>query len=118
MLRAGAISFGAIVSVWKELRLSTTSLFERLSAHRVLGSVPQDQIAWVATHGVLRHLDSGGVLTSKDGQVDGLHVVLDGRLTIHVDRGAGRRKIMEWRGGDVTGFMPYSRIVAPPGDVV
>jgi signal transduction histidine kinase len=58
------------------------------------------------------------VLTSKDGRVDGLHVVLDGHLTIHVDRGTGRRKIMEWRGGDVTGLMPYSRLIAPPGDVV
>jgi signal transduction histidine kinase len=44
--------------------------------------------------------------------------VLGGYLTIHVDHGAGRRKIMEWRGGDVTGLMPYSRMVAPPGDVV
>jgi signal transduction histidine kinase len=50
--------------------------------------------------------------------VEGLHVVLDGHLTIHVDRGAGRRKIMEWRGGDVTGLMPYSRLVSPPGDVI
>jgi signal transduction histidine kinase len=25
---------------------------------------------------------------------------------------------MEWRGGDVTGMMPYSRLVSPPGDVV
>jgi signal transduction histidine kinase len=39
-------------------------------------------------------------------------------LTIHVDRGTGRRKIMEWRGGDVTGLMPYSRLVSPPGDVI
>src|SRR4029078_9471310 len=29
-----------------------------------------------------------------------------------------RRKVMEWRGGDITGLMPYSRLVAPPGDVV
>jgi signal transduction histidine kinase len=50
--------------------------------------------------------------------VEGLHIVLDGHLTIHVDRGSGRRKVMEWRGGDVTGLMPYSRLVSPPGDVV
>jgi signal transduction histidine kinase len=25
---------------------------------------------------------------------------------------------MEWRGGDVTGLMPYSRLVSPPGDVI
>ena len=98
--------------------MSIPSLSERLSAHRTLGPVPQNEIAWVATHGILRHLDSGDVLTSKDGQVDGLHVVLDGHLSIHVDRGAGRRKIMEWREGDVTGLMPYSRLVAPPGDVI
>src|SRR5262245_3384399 len=50
--------------------------------------------------------------------VAGMHVVLGGHLTIHVDRGAGPRKIMEWRDGDVTGLMPYSRLVAPPGEVV
>jgi len=80
--------------------------------------VPEGEIAWVAAHGVLRHLAAGAVLTSKDSQVDGLHIVLGGHLTIHVDRGAGRRKIMEWHGGDVTGLMPYSRLISPPGDVV
>jgi signal transduction histidine kinase len=94
------------------------ALLERLSAHKTLGSAPKEQIAWVAAHGVLRHLDSGAVLTSKEGQVEGLHVVLDGHLSIHVDRGAGRRKVMEWHGGDVTGLLPYSRLIAPPGDVV
>ena len=98
--------------------MSTPSLLERLTAHRTLSAAPREQIAWVAAHGGLRHLDSGAVLTSMKGQVEGLHVVLSGHLSIHVDRGTGRRKIMEWRGGDVTGLMPYSRLVAPPGDVV
>lgn len=95
-----------------------TALVERLSAHRTLGSAPKAQIEWVAEHGVLRHFASGAVITSKDGQVEGLHVVLAGHLSIHVDRGAGRRKIMEWHGGDVGGLLPYSRMIAPPGDVV
>src|SRR5213083_3258396 len=93
------------------------SLLERLTAHRTLSAAPQEQIAWLAAHAVLRHLDSGAVLTSMKGPVEGLHVVLSGHLSIHVDRGAGRRKVMEWRGGDVTGLLPYSRLVAPPGDV-
>jgi len=100
------------------LSTPSLSLLERLTAHRTLSAAPQEQIAWLGAHGVLRHLDSGAVLTSMKGQVEGLHVVLSGHLSIHVDRGAGRRKIMEWRGGDVTGLMPYSRLVAPPGDVV
>jgi signal transduction histidine kinase len=98
--------------------LSTPSLVELLSAHRTLAPVPQHEIAWVAGHGALRHLDSGVVLTPKQGPVEGLHIVLSGYLSIHVDHGAGRRKVMEWRAGDVTGLMPYSRLVAPPGDVV
>jgi signal transduction histidine kinase len=102
----------------QEIGLSKLSVLERLSAHRILGAVPQEQIAWVAAHSVFRELEPGVVLTSMHGQVEGLHVVLSGYLSIHVDRGAGRRKIMEWRGGDVTGLMPYSRLVAPPGDVI
>jgi signal transduction histidine kinase len=98
--------------------LSTPSLVERLSAHRTLAAVPQHEMMWVARHGVVRHLDSGVILTPKQGPVEGLHIVLSGYLTIHVDHGAGPRKIMEWRAGDVTGLMPYSRLIAPPGDVV
>jgi signal transduction histidine kinase len=92
-------------------------LLDRLTAHRILATISQEQIAWVAQHGRLRHLGTGEVLTAKDAKVEGLHIVLDGHFSIYVDRGAGRRKIMEWRGGDVTGLMPYSRLVSPPGDV-
>jgi signal transduction histidine kinase len=80
--------------------------------------VPAREITWIATHGIFHSLESGAILTPKQGPVAGLHIVLSGHLTIHVDQGSGRRKIMEWRAGDVTGLMPYSRLVAPPGDVI
>jgi signal transduction histidine kinase len=92
-------------------------VLDRLTRHRILAAIPSEQIAWVARHGRLRQLKPGEVLTAKDARVEGLHIVLDGHLSIYVDRGAGRRKVMEWRGGDVTGLMPYSRLVSPPGDV-
>src|SRR6187455_2243081 len=95
----------------------SNELLDRLTRHRILATIPQEQVAWVAKHGTLRRLDTGEVLTSKDIPVEGLHIVLDGHLSIYVDRGSGRRKIMEWRGGDVTGLMPYSRLVSPPGNV-
>ena len=41
--------------------------------------------------------------------------MLSGRIAIFVDRGAGPHKFMEWRAGDVTGLLPYSRLVKPPG---
>jgi signal transduction histidine kinase len=106
------------ITLIREIGVSKTSVLGRLAAHRTLSAVPQEQIAWVAAHGVFRELETGAVLTSMNGKVEGLHVVLSGHLSIHVDRGAGRRKVMEWRGGDITGLMPYSRLVAPPGDVI
>jgi len=49
--------------------------------------------------------------------VRGLYIVLSGHLSIYIDRGAGPHKAMEWRGGDVSGLLPYSRLVGSPGDV-
>jgi signal transduction histidine kinase len=66
----------------------------------------------------LRRLEKGEVLTAKGAPVTNFIVVLSGHLAMFVDRGAGRHKLMEWRAGDVTGMLPYSRLVSPPGDSV
>ncbi|HYV51382.1 MAG TPA: ATP-binding protein [Dongiaceae bacterium] len=95
-----------------------TDLVDRLAKHKTLGSAPREELAWLVSHGTLKHLPAGGVLTAKGAQVEGLHVVLSGHLSISVDRGAGPHKIMEWREGDVTGLLPYSRMTGPPGDSV
>ena len=98
--------------------MKATDLVDRLAEHKTLGAAPREELAWLASHGSLRQLDAGDVLSAKGARVDGLFVVLSGRIAISVDRGAGPHKIMEWRGGDVTGLLPYSRLVSPPGDTV
>ena len=89
---------------------------DRLAGHRTIGPAPREELAWLAAHGSIRNLNPGDVLTVKGQPPAGLFVVLSGRITISVDRGTGRHKIMEWREGDVTGMLPYSRIVGPPAD--
>ena len=98
--------------------MKATDLVDRLGEHKTLGAAPREELAWLASHGSLRHLDAGDVLTAKGARVEGLFVVLSGRIDISVDRGAGPKKIMEWRGGDVTGLLPYSRLVSPPADTI
>jgi len=98
--------------------MKATDLVDRLAEHKTLGAAPREELAWLALHGSLRQLNAGEVLTAKASRVEGLFVVLSGRITISVDRGAGPHMIMEWRGGDVTGLLPYSRLVSPPGDTV
>src|SRR5689334_6450673 len=97
--------------------MTTGSLVDRLSKHQTLLGAPREQLEWLASRGHLLHLKTDEVLSSKSGQVVGLYIVLSGHLSIHIDRGTGPQRVMEWRGGDVTGVLPYSRLVAPPGDV-
>jgi signal transduction histidine kinase len=98
--------------------MTTFDLVDRLVAHRTIGSASRDELAWLASHGSIRQMQTGDVLTSKGSKPDGLFVVLSGRIAIFVDRGTGPHKVMEWREGDVTGFLPYSRITGPPADTV
>src|SRR5262249_8881954 len=45
-------------------------------------------------------------------------IMLAGHLAAHADRGAGSRRLIGWRCGDVCGLLPYSRGGSPPGDTV
>ena len=45
-------------------------------------------------------------------------MLLSGHVSLTVDRGSGPQKMIEWRGGDVSGMLPYSRMVNPPGDAI
>lgn len=98
--------------------MTATDVVDRLAGHRTVGAAPREELAWLATHGSIRRLNEGEVLSAKGQPVAGLFLVLTGHVAIFVDRGAGRHKVLEWRGGDVAGMLPYSRLVSPPGDSV
>jgi signal transduction histidine kinase len=98
--------------------VTETDLIARLSKHKTLGSAPREELEWLAAHGSLRDLDEGDLLTVKGAPVEGLFIVLSGCVAILVDRGAGRHKVMQWCGGDVTGALPYSRLARAPGDSI
>ena len=95
-----------------------SDLIDRLAEHKTLGTAPREELAWLAAHGSLRSLQAGEVLSHKGMQVEGLYVVLSGHISLSVDRGSGPQKMIEWRAGDVSGVLPYSRMVNPPGDAV
>lgn len=98
--------------------MTEIDLLERLAEHKTLGAAPREELTWLAAHGRLRALRVGEFLSTKGVPVEGLHVLLSGHVTHSVDRGSGPVKVMEWRGGDVTGVLPYSRLVTPPGNSI
>jgi len=100
--------------------MAVADVVEQLAAHKTLGSAPRRELEWLVAHGTIRHLEKDEVLTRANVafSVEGLYILLSGRIAIFVDRGSGTNKVMEWLGGDVTGTLPYSRMVSPPGDTV
>ena len=101
---------------------ATDALLDRLAQHRLIGRAPRAELEWLIAHGQLRRYDAGDYIVRGGQKVDetglGLEIVLTGHFAIHVDRGAGPRKVMEWHGGDVTGVLPFSRMTASPGDSI
>jgi signal transduction histidine kinase len=95
---------------------STDDLLNRLTEHRTIGAAPREELDWLIRHGQLEHFATDDVISSPSHPVRGMFIILTGRISIHVLRGGARHKVSEWRAGDVTGLLPYSRLVAPPGD--
>ena len=98
--------------------MTDASLVERLLEHRTLGSAPRAELEWIAAHGSIRTLPAGKVLISKEERIGFIWIVLSGRMAIFVARGGGTHKMMEWRSGDIGGYLPYSRMKNPPGDTI
>lgn len=96
--------------------MAERDLVDRLAEHRTLGGAPRCELEWIASHATLRQLAVGEVLSVKGSQVEALYIILSGRLALFVDRGSGLNRVIEWRSGDVAGLLPYSRLMAPPGD--
>ncbi|MEJ2109781.1 MAG: cyclic nucleotide-binding domain-containing protein [Acidobacteriota bacterium] len=94
--------------------MADAGLIERLE--ELFGTIPRDELVWLADHGRLETFDEGIVVAPKGTRVDFFWIILSGHIAIRVDRGAGPRRIMEWRAGDIWGLLPYSRMKGPPGD--
>ena len=97
-------------------QMTAAELVERLASHRTLGQAPREELEWLAAHGDLRRMAAGEMVGAKGDRIEHLYALLEGRVAIYVDRGTGAHKAMEWRAGDVSGMLPYSRMVASPGD--
>src|SRR5262245_42803841 len=94
------------------------ALIERIEAHRTLAGVPRAEIEWLVAHGRVYTFEPGDLLERLPDLFESLGVMLSGHFAIYVDHGAGPHKVMEWSGGDVSGYLPYSRMSKAPGETV
>jgi signal transduction histidine kinase len=93
-----------------------TALVDRLAALPKLAEIPRAELEWLVAHGTLEVRDAGTVIAPKGKRVEKLWVILSGHVAVQVDRGVGPRRVTDWRAGEVSGMLPYSRMKAPPGN--
>ena len=78
--------------------------------------IPREELEWLVAHGQLEIYEAGKIIAPKGKRIDKLWIILSGCIAAKVDRGAGPRRVIEWRSGEVSGMLPYSRMTGPPGD--
>jgi signal transduction histidine kinase len=96
--------------------MTNAVLVDRLAVLHNLDGIPREELEWLVALGHLEVYEAGTVIAPKGKRVDRLWIILSGHVAVQVDRGAGPRRVTEWRTGDVCGMLPYSRMTGPPGD--
>lgn len=90
-------------------------LVDRLAALPALAQIPRAELAWIVAHGRYEAFEAGTVMAPQGQRIETMWILLSGRIVVQVDRGAGPRRVIEWRAGEVSGMLPYSRMTGPPG---
>jgi signal transduction histidine kinase len=91
-------------------------LVGRLAALPAFASLPTEELRWLVDHGRLQVREAGAVVAPKGRRIQELWIILSGHVAVRVDRGVGPKRVIDWRAGDVSGMLPYSRMTGPPGD--
>jgi signal transduction histidine kinase len=94
----------------------TTILIDRLASLPNLAGIPRKELKWLVEHGRYGVYEAGTVIAPKGKRVHNLWIILSGSIAVRVDRGVGPRLVTEWHSGEVSGMLPYSRMIGPPGD--
>ena len=89
-----------------------------LSSLPLFAQVPPAELEWLVARGEVRRFDAGAVAMEIGSPLHEMWIVLEGRFTLLVPRGASWRKFYEAGRGFVAGTMPYSRVRTVAGRVV
>jgi hypothetical protein len=46
--------------------VTATALVDRLAEHKTIGAAPREELEWLVSHGSLRQLNEGQVLSTKN----------------------------------------------------
>jgi signal transduction histidine kinase len=93
-----------------------TKLVERLKSLKTFSDIPRNEVEWLVRNGSFETYNEGTIVAPKGKPIEYLFIILSGKIAIRVDRGIGPKLVTEWKTGEVTGMLPYSRMRKPPGN--
>ncbi|MGZ3751282.1 MAG: ATP-binding protein [Mucilaginibacter sp.] len=80
-----------------------------LKTFDALKEVPDDQLQWLIDHSECRLVPDGEVLSQPGDPIAVTFFIISGKLRLFIPIGGVKREIGDFKAGDITGYLPYSR---------
>jgi signal transduction histidine kinase len=80
-----------------------------LKEFTALKNVPDDQLQWVIDNSEYHVYQEGDIITKQGEPLRGPHFLISGQLSIFAMQNGSKRELGIFKGGDITGYLPYSR---------
>ncbi len=88
---------------------------EHLRAFDTFNDVPDEDLEWLVCNSRYYTIMKDGYLFKTGEPTDEMHIVLSGRVNVYVNQNGQRRNLTDIEAGEVTGVLPYSRMVQAGG---
>jgi signal transduction histidine kinase len=75
----------------------------------VFNNVPDDQLQWFIDNSENQQLNDGDYLTQPGDPIEGPHILVEGKLSLHMFQNGSKREFVIFTKGDISGYLPYSR---------
>jgi signal transduction histidine kinase len=80
-----------------------------LKTFDALKDVPDDQLQWLIDNSLCRTFPDAEVMSEPGGPIPGTYFVISGKLRLYLPIGGVKREIGDFKPGDISGYLPYSR---------
>ncbi len=91
------------------------NIIEKLRLSDTLSPLPDGELKFLADCGKIIELAKGDSLFCKDEPADEAYFILSGKIRVYLEQNAEKREVAILLPGDISGVLPYSRMVKATG---
>ncbi|CAN5131259.1 ATP-binding protein [soil metagenome] len=91
---------------------------EHLRAFDTFADVPDEDLQWLVCNSRHYTIIKDGYLFKAGDATDEMHIIISGKLLLYFNQNGQRRVAGEMEAGEITGTLPYSRMVQATGNGV